>query len=452
MMVADAWRETLGLPLQTLDANDNFFDFGGSLLLLELISAIQKVSGTLLAVHTLLQDATLGGMAKALRGDVKLELIDIVGEADKFPLRDVPKAVARNPGAPIVAFLTGATGFLGAYQMQSLCRQSEIQTVICLVRANDAASARTRLWQTCEKRGMVFNDERDWWFAKVQAVPGDLTSPGLGVSLADIQPASIILHAGADVNWVKPYSAMAASNVGGTQAALEMAAEWGAPIIFASSITASAEPGAFNTGYRQTKEVAEELCKRARAQLGVVSSVMRFGDIGAPADTLCAGAATLPDDDFMVLLTRSCAAVGLRPDAPWAVSIMAVDGLADWVSQVAVRRPPSEFTGAPRDIKAKLVSWRQVWAWMRGPLAAVVEVPYAEWRQALDEAAADGEETVLRLMLVLPQVEGYLAHEGQRLAAGDGTSEELSAVDARWAEGFARAVAESTLGQGVESI
>jgi len=42
MVVAEAWRETLGMPLHGLHTDDHFFDFGGSLLLVALAKALEK--------------------------------------------------------------------------------------------------------------------------------------------------------------------------------------------------------------------------------------------------------------------------------------------------------------------------------------------------------------------------------------------------------------------------
>merc|ERR1712137_562036 len=123
--------------------------------------------------------------------------------------------------------------------------------------------AKQRLRKVCEDRALTSSEASDSWYSKVVVRCGDLAAPKLGLSEADwselVKCVGVVFNLGAEVNWVKPYAAMAATNVGGTRGALELAAEAHASHLFASSITASADEGSFNTGYRHSKLVSEVL-------------------------------------------------------------------------------------------------------------------------------------------------------------------------------------------------
>merc|ERR1712137_1163407 len=106
-----------------------------------------------------------------------------------------------------------------------MCRQSEVKTVFCLVRAADRHSAHTRLLQQCQNRGMLSSSPEQSWFSKVEVICGDFAAPNLGIAADDrkrlVDEVGLVLHIGAEVNWVKPYASLATANVGGTRGALE---------------------------------------------------------------------------------------------------------------------------------------------------------------------------------------------------------------------------------------
>lgn len=72
-------------------------------------------------------------------------------------------------------FLTGATGFLGAYLLEQLVPFPEVKSVACLVRASNPESGMVRLNETCRKFGISSN-----FHGKVFVVPGDLTKKQIG--------------------------------------------------------------------------------------------------------------------------------------------------------------------------------------------------------------------------------------------------------------------------------
>ena len=275
--------------------------------------------------------------------------------------------------------VTGATGWVAAYIVRELCGAtpldvephlaialprcaerrgdaSGVARVECLVRARDAAGAAARLRALCEKRGLLprrADDDitPDWFDERVTCVAGDVAKPHFGLELDEydalIARVDVVVHAAAEVNMLKPYGALAATNVGGTREVLAFCKRARAPHVFTSTLLPL--PGEEPTGYRLSKEVAERLIHRAARPpgsdgggAGVPSCVLQLGDIGLSASR----GAPLPEDDYILIVLRSCLALALWPsDAPWAISVMSVDQCARLIANLAVTAPERDFIG-----------------------------------------------------------------------------------------------------------
>ena len=117
--------------------------------------------------------------------------------------------------------LTGSTGFVGAYLLRSLLRDTPA-VVYCLVRPNGTeASARVR-------RNLIQYGIWEERFAKrIRCVYGDITQPLLGMASRDFRAIAdsvgAIYHAAAAVDWVRPYEELRDVNVFGTRELLRLA-------------------------------------------------------------------------------------------------------------------------------------------------------------------------------------------------------------------------------------
>lgn len=101
---------------------------------------------------------------------------------------------------PLTVFLTGATGFLGAFTLRDLLsQQSRVKKVICLVRASDPESAKERLREGSTDRG-VWNEE---WIEsqRLEVITGDLSQELFGIGQDNwsrvASEADVVLHNGA---------------------------------------------------------------------------------------------------------------------------------------------------------------------------------------------------------------------------------------------------------------
>jgi len=190
-----------------------------------------------------------------------------------------PKAPAAVPAVPQPkqVFLTGGTGFIGPFLIQSLLEQT-CAKIHVLVRATDDAQGRDRLRAAMESMGSPSPELMQCFEDRVVPVCGDLGQPALGLSqeVWDELASEIdtIFHNGATVNYLFNYDLMRDANVMGTNEILRMAFEGRAkefnyvsttfihgwahkPTLFESDCNAEME--LLDFGYSQTKWVAEQV-------------------------------------------------------------------------------------------------------------------------------------------------------------------------------------------------
>jgi long-chain acyl-CoA synthetase len=123
-----------------------------------------------------------------------------------------------------VVFLTGATGFLGMEVLVRLLERPDTE-VRALVRADDREGAEARLDDVL---ATLWHDPAPYR-ERVRAVPGELTSPGLGIE--DGERAALaaelhaVLHCAASISFSLPLEDARAINVDGTRRVIDLARE-----------------------------------------------------------------------------------------------------------------------------------------------------------------------------------------------------------------------------------
>ena len=368
--IAEVWKQLLPGLADPAPLDESFFDLGGhSILATRLVFQLRHKLGVHVPLGLVFDAPTIAQLAAATEKissggtDFLLAAPDAAKEnassGDLDYAKDAQVLESELPasfmratpaGEPRVVLLTGATGFLGAYVLADLLdkRRNHVQKVYVHVRANDAGSAQRRLRDALAGRGLW----REAWEqeGRVQAVVGDLSKPHLGLNDEDwahlAKEVDVIVHNGALVHWVYPYSKLRAANVLSTMAVMRLANE-GRPksVAFVSSTSAldteyyirfsdtsaqgvlesdplNGSASDLKSGYGQSKWVAERLLMAA-ASRGLAAVIIRPGYVVGDSKT-----AVTNTDDFLFRLIKGSAQLGLIPDMNNTINMVPVDHVA----------------------------------------------------------------------------------------------------------------------------
>jgi thioester reductase-like protein len=345
--LAQLWADILGV--ETVMRDDDFFNLGGtSLLAARLVLRVRDVYKIHYPIYALYESGTLRDFIAVVRRAQNGVASLPPGpdgpdtwQADARLPNDIRAAIAESVGrrsAPRHAwwvegavFLTGATGFLGAFLLRDLLVTTGTR-VHCLVRAANEAEGMTRLREALTKYELW----QDRFAVRIHAVPGDLQRRRFGLDAAAFavlaDAVDVVIHSGAQVSYVQPYVAHRATNVGGTAEVLRLAATGRLkPLHHVSTIAVFGPRGYFggdhcvredddldtnleslsyDIGYSTSKWVSEKMVWEAE-DAGLEVTVHRPGFIMGDSTTGAGNA-----DDFVGRLVRGAIQIGAYPDLP----------------------------------------------------------------------------------------------------------------------------------------
>ncbi|KAH9898629.1 hypothetical protein F4778DRAFT_188751 [Xylariomycetidae sp. FL2044] len=238
---------------------------------------------------------------------------------------------------PASIFLTGATGFVGAFILADLLKQRI--TAHCVVRADSVESARQRLVSTLVDYGL-WEPEFD---SLIKVMVGNISQPLLGLAeetfedLADRVDA--ICHSGALVDWMRPLEEYVGPNIVSTHEVLRLASRGRAKSVHLIS-TISTLPkhmglklveGDQEYGYGTSKFIAERLVAAARWR-GARAFVYRLPYVTASSRT---GHFRLDRGDFLHNLIAGSIQMGAFPSVEADMSaVLPVDYLSRSITRV----------------------------------------------------------------------------------------------------------------------
>jgi reducing polyketide synthase SwnK len=310
------------------------------------------------------------------------------------------------------AFVTGATGFVGAFVLHELLQMGI--TAYCLVRASDGKEA--------EKRLLASLSDYDLWMPEhaslLHVVVGDMSEGLLGLSeenfdqIADNVDA--IFHAGALVDWMLPLDSYMGPNVVSTHEVLRMASRGRAKVLHHIS-TVSTLPihagygvsqGDREYGYATSKYMAERMVSAARWR-GAKATVYRLPFITASGST---GHFRRDRGDFLHSLIAGSIEMGAFPllDADLS-AVLPVDYLCKTI--VAIATQDLTRVGLDFDfVAARAPSFRDFSDLLNAAGSGHSLVSFAQWReQALAYAAAHKTGPLARIVALVDR----LADEGE---------------------------------------
>ncbi|KAL9621547.1 MAG: hypothetical protein Q9204_008111, partial [Flavoplaca sp. TL-2023a] len=440
--IAEIWARVIpNTTIDTIRPDDSFFDIGGNSISAQyMLAAVKKrLPEVNVDIVTIIQKPMLRAFAAEV--DRSLDPIglrlDVNGQANGMPQEqaystDVDESFEKelqwtypstepdlSHGATI--FLTGVTGFLGAYILKDLL--SRVNTrVIAHVRAPTEAAALKRIRETCQAYGIW----TDGWLKRLSCVVGDLAKPHLGLDKYAWEKvaneANIVIHNGAKVHWVLPFrfsdsivvanrftylpltdDALKPTNVLSTIAAMSLCRNPSKPkyFCFISStsvldtdhyiqLCSSGTPVPENdelegsrkglgTGYGQSKWVSEHLVRKA-GKRGLRGCIVRPGYV--TGDTKNGVTNT---DDFLVRHLKGCIQLGSAPIIPNGINMVPVNHVARCVVACAFHPPSStnststisvaQVTANPRLTFTQFTDVLKVYGY------AVDSVPYEEWKR-----------------------------------------------------------------------
>ncbi len=358
--IAKMWAGVLNTTAKAvLKQQHDFFDLGGhSLAIVNLVTKLTAAYGFPVSVGKLAGQPTLTGHLEAVRaardGHTAAVQSDLpaVLRADSILPDDIrpsgAKACPLNKAKTVL--LTGATGFLGAFLLQTILEYTSAN-VICLVRFADLAidnysAGLARIRKNLLDLGLW----RDSIIDRIEVLPANISRKRFGLSPEAFDELAsrvqVIIHSAATVNLVYPYASMQGANVFGTREILRLACQGGATVhhistngVLPPSTTGWSEdamlsvdevPEKLLDGYGQTKWVAEQLILEA-GKRGLPARIYRPGTISGHSTS----GSTNTYDLLNAIIVESLL-LGYAPDIEgWYAEMTPVDFVSRAITSLA---------------------------------------------------------------------------------------------------------------------
>lgn len=411
--LAKIWTSVLGWEV---GIHQSFFETGGNSLRAALL--LNRVSQNFLvelSLDCLFKSPTIAGLSEVIEavqssGSTAIFETSIADLSADAVLDETIHPLTITSFRPKHIFLTGATGFVGAFLLHELLLHNPQATIYCLVRADNLESATSRLRSTLQNYE-IWEEE---FSRKIIPIVGDLSKPFLGLStpnfseLADV--VEVIYHCGAYVNLVYPYTALRDANVGGTQEILRLATMTKiTPVHYIStldvfqssnydSIKLIAEtddllsPEGYSDGYSQSKWAAETLVMAARNR-GLPVSIYRLGMVTGHSQT---GAFQL--SNTICLLVKSLIQLGYGPELDMKMNLAPVDYIVQAIRYLSAQ--PESVNKTFHLLSSHVLSMSELILNINDIGYAVAAIPYSQWQAKLLNMSPENALTPIASLFV----------------------------------------------------
>lgn len=412
-LLAGIWEEILRLEEGEVRPESDFFDLGGhSLAAAQLSGRVEESFGVHVSMPLFVENPTVEGLCdriEALQRGGSSEVAPLSADDLRTEATLEPKIIPERAdvsGAKTLrdaenVFLTGATGFLGAFLLDELLSTTDAR-VHCLVRPRAGESPLETIRTNLRSYDLADAARSE----RLVMVAGDLAEPLLGMGEEDFdalaREVDFVIHAGAAVNLVYPYSALKAANVDGTREVLRLAGRHTVkPVHYVSTngvfpanaglceedADLDALAGAHENGYGQSKWVAESLVWRA-AERGLPVSVYRPGNLSGHSGT----GASNPRDLMGAVIVESLR-LGAAPEVEgWMMEMTPVDFVAGAILHLASES--AAIGGTYHLAESDPIPATDVFDYLEELGYPLRRMPYEEWIEAV-RAAPHREENVV---------------------------------------------------------
>ena len=363
----------------------------------ELTVVLEEWSGRRIPIDLLYECPSIRALADYFEGEQTSRLkqgATMLADASLAPsIR--PQSDDWSPRPPGIILLTGATGFVGAWALDALLRETKAR-IICLVRCECSTEGLQRLREARERFGLPQSD-----LGRVTIEVGDLKQKQIGLTNARLdqlaESVDTICHCAAEVNWVASYAALRDTNVLAVQELLALACKGKtAAFVFLSSlatcystdapieVSEDADPEdwfeGLHFGYARSKAVSETLVRKAGSR-GLPVTILRPSLITGDSFS---GQGN--KEDFVSLLIKGCIEMRYAPDLDWLMDFCPVEHMADVIAGTV--HSPSIETRVLHVLNPRKRHWREAVLWMILSGYPLQLEPYAQWLNRLNAACA----------------------------------------------------------------
>ena len=307
---------------------------------------------------------------------------------------------------PVAIFLTGATGFLGAFLLHELLKQTQAD-IYCLVRTANDESSKMRIQKNLEFYDLWHEDFSN----RIIPVLGDVSQPQLGLNPEQYQRMAsqidTIYHSAALLNYVYPYERFKPINVLGTQEVLRLASQIKVkPVHYISSVAVFESSAYYQKvvtesdrlphsegmylGYSQSKWVAEKLVMMARDR-GLPVCIYRPPFISGHSQT-----GVWNTDDIICRIIKGCIQMGSIADLDSLLDLSPVDYVSRAI--VYLSRQKDSIGKAFHLNNPQPIHWRKFGDLIRSLGYSMDRVSYESWQTQLDQNGRSLENPLYPLL------------------------------------------------------
>ncbi len=433
--LASIWSDLL--KISKINRQDNFFHLGGhSILAMQLNSLAKKAFEIEIPVSLIFEHSTLEKYADSI-DQIQRTGVQLLSVQEPFVLwRDreavldpsidakgiVPVAKTQYTH-PKKIFLTGVTGFVGAFFLKTLIEKTEAK-IYCLCRAKSKEEGLQRIIETLTKYLIWKPNDKN----RIEVVPGYLEEPLLGIQPDYFQKLGSeidsIFHIGAFVNHAMSYEQHKRANVFGTQEVLKLATTHRLkPLYFISTVAVVSEIKKkpvpedidieknkdITNGYVESKWVGEKLIFIARSR-GVPCTIFRLPRVSGDSKI-----GSGPTIDFFWRLIQASLNLKMAPEVDLYDDLTPVDYICQ--AMLTISANPKSINSQFHVIGPAPFFYRVAFKFLKELRYSFKLTPFNKWKKTLvDTSIQTGDHQLQALASLLADID--LSHPTPVLTLG----------------------------------